>query len=91
MGLRGTLIEPVSVIAHYATLLDKHPELAFLPKVFSKMGHIDFTIGDNSEVTNWIFHTIGKFNKYRPSSNIRSSRTQTSILWNKRKLCEQSF
>lgn len=30
MGLRDTLIEPVSVMAHYDTLLDARPDLANL-------------------------------------------------------------
>jgi len=62
MGLRDTLIEPVSVLAHYASLHEQHPNLAYL-KAFPKMGHIDFTVGENSKVTNFIFHTISELNQ----------------------------
>jgi len=78
MGLRDTLIEPVSIMAHYAILLEKHPELAFV-KAFSKMGHIDFTVGDNAEVSNWIFNAIGKFSKYKLSTTATSTSSKAKM------------
>lgn len=60
MGLLDTLITPKCVITHYATLLKKHrdkPELANL-KAFPGIGHVDFTVGEKSAVTNFILKTL---------------------------------
>lgn len=62
MGMRDTLIEPVSILDHYEHLKAVHPELAFL-KPFSKLGHIDFTVGENCKVTNYIFNLLSDLNK----------------------------
>eukprot|EP01124_Arcella_intermedia_P034993 TRINITY_DN8809_c0_g1_i1.p1 TRINITY_DN8809_c0_g1~~TRINITY_DN8809_c0_g1_i1.p1 ORF type:complete len:651 (+),score=123.67 TRINITY_DN8809_c0_g1_i1:129-2081(+) len=62
MGLLDTLIEPVSILNHYSSLNEARPQLAYL-KAFPKMGHIDFTVGENSRVTNFIFRTLKKLNQ----------------------------
>jgi len=71
MGLCDTLIEPVSILAHYASLDEQRPNLAFL-KVFTKMGHIDFTVGENSKVTNYIFQTLSALGRPKKLSRRRT-------------------
>jgi len=57
MGRRDSLISPVSVLAHFDALRAHRPDLAFL-KSFQSMGHIDFTVGENSDVSNFIFDAL---------------------------------
>lgn len=57
MGLRDTLIEPVSIMTQYATMKDFHSDLAHL-KAFPRMGHIDFTVGANEALINYILETV---------------------------------
>lgn len=61
MGLRDTLIEPVSIITQYATLKDYHDDLSHL-KAFPKIGHIDFTVGANESLINYILETTELMN-----------------------------
>jgi cephalosporin-C deacetylase-like acetyl esterase len=57
MGLSDTLIQPVSVIAHYSALEQHHPELAHL-KAIPKIGHIDFTVGMNEALSRYILEVL---------------------------------
>jgi hypothetical protein len=57
MGLSDTLIQPVSVIAHYFALEQHHPELAHL-KAIPKIGHIDFTVGMNEILSRYILEVL---------------------------------
>jgi hypothetical protein len=57
MGLKDRLIQPVSVMAHYATLQQHHPELAHL-KAIPKIGHIDFTVGMNDLLSRYILEVL---------------------------------
>jgi len=59
MGLRDSLIEPSSILKVYEVMYNAKPDKAFL-KAFPKMGHIDFTVGENAELTNFIQETLAK-------------------------------
>jgi len=62
MGLTDTLIEPVSVVTHYATLKEKRPTLANL-RAFPRLGHIDFTVGANEALISFLLDTIHIINE----------------------------
>jgi len=68
-GLRDSLIEPVSVLKQYETLYNAHPELAYL-KAFPRMGHIDLTLGENAELTNYLINTMEKINQQEIQSTV---------------------
>jgi len=56
-GLRDSLIEPVSILKQHETLYNSHPELAHL-KALPRMGHIDFTVGENADLTNYLINAM---------------------------------
>jgi len=60
MGLRDPLIEPCSILKQHEAMYIHHPELAFL-KAFPKMGHIDFTLGDNGDLVHYLFEELEKY------------------------------
>ncbi|GAM20357.1 hypothetical protein SAMD00019534_035320 [Acytostelium subglobosum LB1] len=56
MGLNDNLIEPHNIIKHYSTLKKFHPEFAFLKA--SKSGHIEFTLGLDDQILNYILNIL---------------------------------
>lgn len=59
-SIRDTLIPPECVVAQFETLRKYHPEASFL-RVFEKAGHIDFTLGADDDVVDYVFSTLAKF------------------------------
>eukprot|EP00164_Ancoracysta_twista_P002013 GFYU01002653.1.p1 GENE.GFYU01002653.1~~GFYU01002653.1.p1 ORF type:complete len:731 (+),score=174.53 GFYU01002653.1:123-2315(+) len=58
-GEKDTIIHPRDALAHYNALAKHHPNLA-RAKRYPSLGHVDFTIGVNADVIDYVLKTIAQ-------------------------------
>lgn len=75
IGLRDSLIEPVSILKQYETLAEVHPELAHV-RAFPRMGHIDLTLGENTMVTNYLIETMETINGEQKKTQLETPKNR---------------